>query len=131
MAGSVTITYQDHRTVKWIQWAWTSDASGDVSGTETVVVSGQILRVVTIPDDTAAPTASYDVTLEDEDNVDILYGAGADRSATDAESLVPLQTDDKASPANVPIPVPFDGKLELKIVNAGNAKQGTVKLYYR
>ena len=40
MAGTLTITDQQHRTVRKLLLDWLSDASGDVNGTLTDVVSG-------------------------------------------------------------------------------------------
>ena len=39
MAGSVTISYESHESVKYVEWTWTSDGSGYVSGTDTESVN--------------------------------------------------------------------------------------------
>ena len=121
MAGTVTITEETHGTVKKITWAWTSDASGDADGDKTAgVFSGEILRLVTNPDDTDAPTTLYDVVVNDEDGNDVLMGAGADRSATVTEQVLASS-----------LGVVANDKLDLVVSNAGNAKKGTVILYIR
>ena len=40
MAGSITITDQEHRTLRKLLLDWLSDSSGDVNGTLTAIVSG-------------------------------------------------------------------------------------------
>lgn len=122
MAGSVTITYSDHATIKYVQWAWTSDASGDVSGTDTKVVAGAALRYATNPGSTA-PTDDYDIVINDEDSIDITAGGLADRDTSNSEQLL-TGGDAKDGAA-------FMGKLSLVVSNAGNAKEGVLRMYYR
>lgn len=129
MAGTVTITYQEHRTVRKITLDWLSDASGDVSGTHTKYLSGQIERVVFVPDSGGTqPTDQYDLTLEDDTAMDVLAGLGANLSNSTATHVVPVVTDGNAGNMS---PIAIDDKLELKGSNCGNAKGGTVYLYIR
>lgn len=122
MAGSVSITYSDHETVKYVQWSWTSDASGDVSGTDTKVLSGVALRYATNPGSTA-PTDDYDIVINDEDSIDIAAGGLADRDTSNSEQLL-TGGDAKDGAA-------FMGVLSLVVSNAGNAKAGVLRMYYR
>jgi len=122
MAGSVTITYSSHDTIKYVQWSWTSDASGDVSGTDTVVVSGVALRWATNPGSTA-PTANYDIVVNDEDGIDIANGGLANRHTSTSEHFIPGGDADPGAA--------FVGKLSLVVSNAGNAKEGVLRMYYR
>lgn len=134
MAGSVTITHQDNRSVRQVVFAWTSDASGDVStgaGLTSFSISGEILRITTDPGATA-PTANYDVVINDADGIDIAMGFLANRHTTNSESVVPLaSTTLSGNPVASGCPVFVDGTIELVVSNAGNAKQGTVRVYYR
>lgn len=137
MAGTVSITYQTARAqgglgVRKVTLAWTSDASGDVSGSPTTYLTGEILRVVIVPSGTAAPTTLYDVTLRSYggDGIDLLAGQGANLSATVASHVKPgVPFKDGTTTATAPIAV--DDQLELVVANAGNAKSGTVTLYLR
>lgn len=109
---------------------WLSDASGNVTLPSGLAVSGQIERVVFIPSSSAAPTSLYDVTLTDEDGVDVLAGQGANLSATVKSSVKPgIPLKDGTTTSTVPTVV--DGILTLNVSNAGDSKGGTVVVYVR
>jgi len=48
-------------------------------------IEGFLIALETNPDGTTAPTASYDITLVDDEGLDVLQGAGADRHNTNTE----------------------------------------------
>ena len=108
--------------------AWTSAADGSVNASvvdewgETVKVSGILMRVVTIPSAVTAPTDQYDIQILDNNSVDILNGAGADRSDASTEQMCPLVS----SAVEVTIAATT---ITLVIANAGDTKSGTVYLY--
>lgn len=120
--GTVTITEETFGSVKKITFAWTSDASGNVSGTLTTKsYNGALERLVTVPaGGGSAPTNLYDITMLDQDSTDVLMAAGADRSSANTEQV-----------QRTSLGVVANDKLELRIANAGNAKSGTVYLYLR
>ena len=122
MAGSVTISYSSHDTVKYVQWSWVSDGSGDVSGTDTVVLSGTPLRWATNPSSTA-PSANYDVVVNDEDGMDLATGGLVNRHTSTSEHFIPGGDSDPGAA--------FMGKLSLVVSNAGSAKEGVLRMYYR
>ena len=122
MAGSVTISYSEHDTIKYVQWDWTSDASGDVSGTATKVIAGVALRYAPTPSSTA-PSANYDITILDDDGIDIAAGGLANRHTSDSEQVL-VGGDAKDGAA-------FNGTLNLVVANAGNTKIGKLVMYYR
>jgi hypothetical protein len=120
MAGSVSITYSNTRAgAKSVSWSWTSDASGDVSGTDTAYISGTALRWVTNPSSTA-PSDNYDIVVNDTDGVDVAAGVLANRDTSNSEAAYPA-----ANTYHV-----FDGPLSLVVSNAGNAKLGVLTMYY-
>ena len=121
MAGSVTITYSSHDTVKYVQWVWTSDGSGDMSGTDTADVNGRVLRWASNPSSTA-PSANYDIVVNDEDGIDIAAGGLANRHTSTSEQVL-TGGDAKDGAA-------FAGKLSLVVSNAGDSKIGTLRMYY-
>lgn len=127
MPGSVNQSSQ-HGTPTRVQLDWISDASGDVSGT-LVRLIGAIIRVVFIPDGTAAPTANYDVTLM-VDGVDVLAGQGANRSDSAAEHITPAVAFTDGTTSSI-APVQVNDEAELVVANAGDTKAGSVIIYLR
>lgn len=121
MAGSVmTFTEMTYATVKKIKCAWTSDdTTGAVSGTTAETYSGRLFGAITVPG-APAPTALYDIAVNDSDSVDVALGALADRSATATEYRA------EASMAGM-----ANSKLTVAITNAGNSTQGTLYLFIR
>lgn len=131
MAGTVTAAESKpgiktpHRIVTW---DWLSDGSGNADGTFTGQIHGLIWAVKTIPGSngdltTNLPTANYDVTITDQDLMDVLGGSGADRSGTAAEQVQPT-TDSAKTPRIINATL-----LKLNITNAGSAKAGRVRLF--
>jgi hypothetical protein len=120
MAGSATITYSRSRAgAKSVSWSWTSDSSGDVSGTDTDAISGRAYRWVTNPGSTA-PTANYDIVVNDSDAADVSAGVLADRHTSNTEQAYPA-----ANTYHI-----FDGALSLVVSNAGATKEGVLTMYY-
>lgn len=119
MAGSIVDTssaigagYDKHSI------AWTSDASGNVSGNAATVKRGMLRQVKFIPGSGGAqPTDLYDVTLLDADGADLLVGNGANKSNASAIWYLPTN----------PIMVEA-GDVTPTVANAGNAKTGTIIL---
>ena len=122
MAGSVAITYSRDAYVKYVQWSWTSDGSGDVSGTDTKVLNGVALRWATNPSATA-PSANYDVVVNDEHGIDIAAGGLVNRHTSTSEQVL-TGGDAKDGAA-------FHGVLSLVVSNAGDAKLGVLRMYYQ
>ena len=123
--GTVTVTEETFNSVKKIKFAWTSEDGGANAGkaTKTTVnaYSGEIIRLVTIPGGAPnAPTADYDVAVNDEDLTDVLMGAGVNRHTSNTEQVLASSLGCVAN-----------DKLSLSIENAGNAKTGTTILYIR
>jgi len=108
--------------VSVIRWEFTSDATG-IGSAETETVSGTIKRVVTNPDDNVLlrPTAGWNLTIEDEDGVDVLCGNGLNRDANGTG----------ASQQAFPCPgnLAVASRLTFRVANAGNTKKAVIKLY--
>ena len=121
-AGSVSQTWQpvtDDVTV--LTFSWTADSSnGSVPATATVSdVDAFVFMVVTNPG-TTAPTDDYDITLTDEDGVDIMGGNLADRDEANSEQAVLTVTRF------------VSGTLTLNITNNSvNSATGTVAVYLK
>lgn len=121
MAGTVTVTERTHTSVKKITWDWLSDASGNADLVTTAAYDGVIQRLVTVPDGGGTqPTDLYDLTITDGDGLDVLLGAGANRSNASTQQV-----------ASSSLGVVAGDTLTLNISNAGNAKGGVTHLYIR
>jgi len=123
MSGTAVLTEEIHGSLKKIKWAWSiaSSSSGAVTGVQTSkAYNGVIERFVTIPDASTAPSASYDITVSDQDSTDVLMGAGANRAAASTEQV-----------GYASLGVVANDKLTLKVANAGSSCAGVAIMYLR
>lgn len=130
MAGTVTAT--STRIVGGVRrftLAWTSDASGDVSGTTTALPAGTVVGVAFTPGSGGTqPTDLYDVTLLCADHsVDALSGEGANLSNATASHKQPMVSN--AGTTGFSRTWLHSGNYQLVVANAGNAKTGTVEVF--
>jgi hypothetical protein len=125
----MTFTYDTTGPIKKIIASWTSDdAAGTASGT-TNKVSGYLLRGVTDPGATA-PTANYDITISDEESVNVLGNCVDDlvdrhTSTTESVDFVIGAAGTYTTGAR---PAVCD-VLTIAVANAGNSKVGQIVLY--
>ena len=118
-----TITEVTFGSVKGIKFAWStaSSSSGGATGTTTNAYNGLIEQLCTVPGAGAlAPSASYDVVVVDQDSVDVLMGAGANRHTANTEQVK------AASLGGV-----VTDTLTLTVTNAGSSNAGTVYIRLR
>jgi len=121
-AGTVTITEETYGTIKKIKFSWTSGdgaEDGTASGQTTNVYSGKILGLATDPG-SPAPTDDYDITVTDEDGMDVLMGGGADRDTANTEYVLSASLGAVAN-----------DKLTINVAAAGTNKKGIAYLYIR
>lgn len=119
-AGSATITEVTHKRISKVKWAWTCDASGNVSGgagLTTKTFNGKVIGLATDPDGTDIPTDNYDIEIRDADGMDVLFGGGANRDTANNEYV------------SSGLGAVVESTLELVVSNAGNAKKGVAILY--
>jgi hypothetical protein len=120
MAGTVAVSETTHTSLKRVKFVWISDAAGAADATTTEYYDGQIIMFATVPGTGGTqPTNAYDVVLKNADGVDMLAGAGADRSNVNTEFLTANIGGFAAE------------KMVLGITNAGNAKAGTIYAWVR
>jgi hypothetical protein len=126
-AGSCTTTEIRSETTGALlgyQFAWTSDASGDVSSVGAISPAcGPIIGVQFVPG--AGVSDLYDVTILDGNSVDVLIAVGADLSNT-ASATSNYKTPLTAEGGYVNL---GNATLTPVVANAGNAKTGTIYLY--
>lgn len=129
MAGTLTVTSSSvGGGVAKYTLAWVSTAGGAVSANAFAVKRGELLQVKFVPDGGGTqPTDLYDVTLVDENSIDVLAGAGANLSNAASTIKVP------SFGATTLYRYFHDGTqtLDLVVANAGAAKGGTVHLWVR
>lgn len=126
MAGTVTVTHGGFRDgLQKTSFAWLSDGSGNATVT-TNQLSGTIEGVTFKPNTASGdqPDDNYDVSLKNEDAVDVLSSKGANLSDTNT-------TVHNEATASAVFPYPTTGGLDLAVINAGAAKQGTIRVYFR
>jgi len=111
---------------------WTSDGSGNASGTSPKIV-GTIIKGVTDPGATA-PTDDYDITITDAEGLDVLavcQSGLSNRDTANSEQVYFLVLDAAGTPLTQSVhPVVCD-QLTVTVANAGDTKSGQLILYYR
>jgi len=126
MAAAVTLTEETIGVIKKIKWVWTAHTDGKVAKTTTNAVTtktynGELVRLVTVPDGTTAPSDNYTVQVFDEDSVDVLIGAATgNRDTANTEQILASS-----------LGVVANDTLTLYIEGAGSGGKGTVYLYVR
>ena len=92
MAGTCTVVEETYGSMKKVKWTWTTDSASAqaaaASRTTSGVYNGVTQRLITIPDGSNAPSASYSVAVLDQDSTDILIGGGGSRAAAATEHVV-------------------------------------------
>lgn len=130
MAASITFTYdRGPGPVKRIIADWTSAADGSATATTTVKASGRLVKGTTDPGATA-PTDNYDITVKDDEGVDVLAACQtglADRDTANSEEQYFLVKD--AAPLAQSVHPVVCSPLTIVIANAGDSKQGQLILF--
>jgi hypothetical protein len=108
------------KCIEVVQISWTSDGSGDF--TEALELNGWLVKVVTDPDGTDAPTANYDITLVDENSVDAANSLLINRHTSTTEEVYTLVS-------GAATPILLSGDHTFTVANAGDTKAGVCKLY--
>ncbi|MCB9739194.1 MAG: hypothetical protein H6747_07995 [Deltaproteobacteria bacterium] len=128
----MAITFSYESIGDWLQVTatWTSDASGDASDTTARIV-GSLVKATTIPDGTAIPTDNYDITLTDDEGIDILDPCAqslADRSNVAAQAIYCIFSGTSEPVATYPA---VADAVTVTVANAGDSKAGVLKLLFR
>lgn len=119
--------------VRKVTVSWTSDsATGAVTGTTAKIV-GRLIKGVTVPSGSAAPTNLYDINITDEQSVDVLAGCKVslvNRSSTNTEEQYFLVLNNDTTALSMAVHPAVCNALTVAVTNAGNSKAGTIVLYY-
>lgn len=135
MAGSsMTFTYDEASHIRRVIVDWVSDsATGAVSGT-CKKISGALIKAVTIPSGTAAPTADYDIAITDANSVNVLGNCMdnlADRHTANTEEVYFLVSSLAATDPNGVVPPVVCDALTFAVTAAGNSKAGQIIIYHK
>ena len=137
--GSTAVTYKDYGhgeiaqrilTISWVADTETSNVLATIPR-----MWGELVRVVTAPGATYAPTDNYDITLTDADGADVLATLGGNRDAANTEEFVPLIGNGSGvhgatSPGGTK-PITLGGDYTLLITDTDTSATGKLVLYLR
>jgi hypothetical protein len=121
MASAVTITEQNAAalSVKSIKFDWTAHTDGAVTAVETTgSYTGKVVVFTTDPDAGVAPTASYDITIIDNQGLSVIGTSGTDRHTSNVEQVLSASLG-----AVVQSPLTFS------VANAGSGGKGVAWVY--
>lgn len=126
----MSVSYLKRGSVNVAVVSWTSDGSG--AATETVELDGQIIKVTTNPSATA-PDDNYDITLVDEDGIDIAQGLLANRHTTNSQEVYLFEEATLGGTGTdaAALPVYHSGAVTFTVAAAGDTKSGVARIYYR
>lgn len=126
MAASMVFTHETvNGPINKLICTWTSAAGGGVAGTTTFAINGFLIKGLTNPDDTDAPTNLYDIVITNPDGVNVLGGTVddlVDRATATSEEITFNFTEGGH-------PVVAD-LLTVTVAAAGDSKKGVLTLYY-
>ena len=127
MASSVVETHARRGEIGVVTLTATCHTDGTFTSTALETeISGELLQIETDPGATA-PTANYDVTITDQNGLDVLQGVGANRHTTTTELANIVFSGTNVHPV-------VHRSDTLTLVIAGNSVSGAIiviKLYYR
>lgn len=127
MAGSsvtFTLVESPQGTARKIIVDWVSDSvTGGASGATTFEINGTLEKLVTDPG-AITPTAAYDITMLDEEGLDVLQGVGVNKSATVTEEARIVYSGTSDHPT-------VNDRLTFTVASAGNSKNGQAILYWK
>ena len=126
MAGTVTESVDKLGPIHKVTLSVTADAAAATVPDTAIAhkVAGRILALETNPGATA-PTANYDITLEDGAGHDVLEGVGANRHTSSTEKVHVIYSGTEIHP-----PIAFGDSLTFKLANnSENSATLTAALY--
>lgn len=107
-----------------VVFGWTSDASGNATVTTADKVSGRLICAQhVLQSGGSAPTDLYDVTVNNDDGMDILGGTGANITTATGKSSQVISS-------GIPLIPMVESTLALSVSNAGSAKVGKLVLIF-
>lgn len=125
--GTVSTTWRWFGVVRRCDVVWAASTNGVVDAAELGYFRGQILRMVLSHGATAED--GYDVTLTDENGIDVLAGLGTNVSTSTVLNCSPVYVTTSATATNIVL-FAVNDVLTLNISNAGtNNATGKIVIY--
>lgn len=127
MANMVaTLSYEETGPINTIKVAWTSDDAAGTFTATTKLISGALLVGITDPGATA-PTDDYDVTIKDDEGLDVL--SNTDDNLMNRDTANSERVEFVVGTATGARPV-VNSKLTIAGAACGNAKTGQVIIHW-
>lgn len=110
-------------------FTWTTGTNNNsVVTTGETALRGEILRVTFDPRTSASPTNAYDVTIKDEEGIDLLAGLGSSLSTNTVTTVRPGIATSVGTVSNI-APYAVNGPVLLSVTNSGHSKSGKIIIY--
>lgn len=107
-------------SVKFVQFTFAGNITTTEGATSFKGFDGKVLHVVTSPSVTLVPSANWDLTILDTNGIDIMAGAGLNRSSGSTQHKLSSTMGAVAK-----------SDLRFVVSNAGATGGGTVRVYIR
>ena len=119
---STIVTERTHGSIKFVKFNFTDNVTTTAAEALTAAAyEGKVLHVITAPSATKVPSANWDLTVLDNNGIDILAGAGINRSSGSTQHLLSSTLGALAGT-----------KFRFVVANAGGTTgQGSVYAYIR
>lgn len=117
--------------IRKVVCTWTTDSGGAAAGTSKRIV-GALIKGVTDPGD--GPTDNYDITVTDEEGLDVLavcQSGLSNRDTTNSEQVYFLVLDAAGTPLAQSVHPVVSDALTVTVANGGSVKSGQLILYYK
>lgn len=128
MPGTVTETAYTAGHIRRVSFTCTADAAAATYPATTLThkIDGKLLKLVTNPG-AVQPTDNYDITITDQNGIDVLQGVGANRDTLNSEEAAIVYSGTNVQPC-----VSFGDTLTLNVSgNSVNSAVTVIDLYYR
>lgn len=127
MANMVaTLSYEETGPIKTIKVAWTSDDSAGTFSATTKVISGALLVGITDPGATA-PDDNYNVTIKDDEAIDVLGNCDDDLLLRDTANSERVDFIVATAAGGRPV---VNSTLTIAGAACGNSKLGQVIIHW-
>jgi len=133
-SGTTVVSTSVNGPVTLVTWDWASDSAGRVVKSSPGIVGTVDQIQVSSISGTTAPTNAFDITLLDTDGHDVAQGLLGNLSTASVLRFHPYMKGsmtDQITTTALPVKIPVTGALQLRVLNAGDAKEGKVRVWLK